>query len=72
VALTSPRLSARSAYRRAPLEWSNIEDWRGLIEWVRDIATILNDILQGKMNITSTLTLTNSQTDRSFVTTIIA
>jgi len=60
MALSSPRLSARSAYRRAPLQWADVEDWRGLIEWVRDIATILNGVLQGKMNVTGTMTLTAS------------
>jgi hypothetical protein len=60
MALNSPRLDVRSTYRRAPLEWANVDDWRGLIEWVRDIATILNTVLQGKMNITDTLTLTAS------------
>mgnify|MGYP003655848407 FL=1 len=60
--ITSPRLDARSAFRRAPLQWSDVDDWRSLIEWLRDVATILNGVLQGKLNATGTVTLSASAT----------
>ena len=55
--ITSPRLTARSAFRRPALQWAMEGDWRGLIEWVRDTTTILNGALQGKLNATGTVTL---------------
>ena len=54
--ITSPRLTARSAFRRPALQWAMEGDWRGLIEWVRDTTTILNGVLQGKLNATGTVT----------------
>tara|TARA_Y100000310_G_C20501876_1_gene724415 strand:- start:618 stop:1001 length:384 start_codon:yes stop_codon:yes gene_type:complete len=57
MALTSPRASARSAFRRPALQWATEGDWRGLIEWVRDTTTILQGVLQGKLNATGTVTL---------------
>ena len=53
--ITSPRLTARSAFRRPALQWAMEGDWRGLIEWVRDTTTILNGALQGKLNATETV-----------------
>ena len=53
--LTSPRSSGR-AYPSAPREWS--EDHK---EWIRRVAEVANNALDGKINATGTFTLTASQ-----------
>jgi len=53
--LTSPRASAR-AYPDAPLDW--IGDQR---EWLRVVAEVVNNLMDGKDNATGDVTLTANQ-----------
>ena len=49
--ITSPRASARG-YKPAPLDWGNPR------EWMREIAEVVNNLLDGKINSIGTFTLT--------------
>ena len=51
MAIASPRASARG-YRPAPLDWSNPR------EWMREIAEVVNNLLEGKDNATGSVTFT--------------
>ena len=48
--IASPRASARG-YKPAPLDWGNPR------EWMRSIAEVVNDLLDGKVNSIGTFTL---------------
>lgn len=51
MAIASPRASARG-YSPAPLDWNNAR------EWMRQIAEVVNNLLDGKVNSVGTFTLT--------------
>lgn len=60
--VTSPRSTGRQ-FDTAPLEWGNVT------EWLRMVSSIVNDIMDGKINATGDLTLaassaTTTLTDR--------
>ena len=48
--IASPRASARG-YKPAPLDWGNPH------EWMREIAVVVNGLLDGKINSVGTFTL---------------
>ncbi len=50
MAIASPRASARG-YKPAPLDWGNPR------EWMREIAEVVNNLLEGKINAVGTFTL---------------
>ena len=54
MAIVSPRATGRF-YERAPVDWIGHPE-----EWVRKIADILNNVLEGKINATGSVTLTAS------------